>query len=254
MAERKRKGIGKKTRFEVFKRDKFTCQYCGKSAPEVVLEIDHIEPVSKGGTNGIMNLITSCRDCNRGKSNKELSDDSVIKKQQEQLKELADRKEQLEMMLQWRKSLEDIESDYIDVVADEFQKKTGYSTNDKGKKAIKKWLKDFSLTEILDAMDISVESYFQNSGESAENTFNKISGICYNRKKQQNDLRPYYANYIIKVLKDKEYFCNDSRVRSFAMNNIRSDEDFERAKRCLFESQCWSEFINNIRNEFEVSV
>ena len=88
MAETKRKGIGKKTRFEVFKRDKFTCQYCGKSAPEVVLEIDHIQPVSKGGANGIMNLVTSCRDCNRGKSNRELSDDSVIKKQQEQLKEL----------------------------------------------------------------------------------------------------------------------------------------------------------------------
>ena len=41
----KRKSLSKKIRFEVFKRDKFTCQYCGKTAPNVVLEVDHIEPV-----------------------------------------------------------------------------------------------------------------------------------------------------------------------------------------------------------------
>jgi len=34
--------ISKRDRFEVFKRDKFTCQYCGKAAPDVVLHIDHI--------------------------------------------------------------------------------------------------------------------------------------------------------------------------------------------------------------------
>lgn len=46
MAERKT--ISKKTRFEVFKRDSFTCQYCGRTAPDVILEIDHINPVNNG--------------------------------------------------------------------------------------------------------------------------------------------------------------------------------------------------------------
>jgi 5-methylcytosine-specific restriction endonuclease McrA len=45
----KRKGLSQTIRFEVFKRDAFKCQYCGKSAPEVTLEVDHIIPVSKGG-------------------------------------------------------------------------------------------------------------------------------------------------------------------------------------------------------------
>ena len=45
---KKRVPISKALRFEVFKRDSFTCQYCGRSAPEVVLEVDHIVPVSKG--------------------------------------------------------------------------------------------------------------------------------------------------------------------------------------------------------------
>lgn len=63
-----REQLSKKTRFSVFKRDAFTCQYCGKTPPQAVLEVDHIHPVCKGGRNGIDNLITACFDCNRGKS------------------------------------------------------------------------------------------------------------------------------------------------------------------------------------------
>ena len=59
--------ISKGTRFTIFKRDDFTCQYCGAKPPEVVLEVDHIHPVSKGGGSGENNLITACFDCNRGK-------------------------------------------------------------------------------------------------------------------------------------------------------------------------------------------
>lgn len=108
-----RKAISKLVRFEVFKRDKFTCQYCGKSAPEVVLHVDHIQPVSKGGDNSITNLITACASCNGGKSNRELSDDTVIAKQKSQLDELQERRDQLEMMFEWQKGLLNIETDIV---------------------------------------------------------------------------------------------------------------------------------------------
>ena len=62
-----RKPISKRTRFEVFKRDKFTCQYCGMAAPYVTLHVDHIVPVAHGGTNDMENLVTSCMSCNLGK-------------------------------------------------------------------------------------------------------------------------------------------------------------------------------------------
>lgn len=68
MAERK--SISKGKRFDIFRRDGFTCQYCGKQPPDVVLEVDHIRPVSKGGDNDDMNLVTACYDCNRGKAAK----------------------------------------------------------------------------------------------------------------------------------------------------------------------------------------
>lgn len=62
-----RQKIGKQLRFEVFKRDGFTCQYCGAKAPDVVLNVDHVNPVAAGGTNDITNLVTSCVSCNLGK-------------------------------------------------------------------------------------------------------------------------------------------------------------------------------------------
>jgi 5-methylcytosine-specific restriction endonuclease McrA len=67
-----RKKISKKTRFQVLNRDGFTCQYCGRRPPVVKLHVDHVVPVSKGGKNHISNLVTSCQDCNLGKSNRYL--------------------------------------------------------------------------------------------------------------------------------------------------------------------------------------
>lgn len=66
--------ISVRTRFEVFKRDEFTCQYCGKKSPDVVLEVDHIVPQCDGGADDVVNLRTSCWDCNHGKAGKPLSE------------------------------------------------------------------------------------------------------------------------------------------------------------------------------------
>lgn len=65
--------ISVRLRFEVFKRDDFTCQYCGRKSPEVVLQVDHIVPVSGGGADDVVNLRTSCWECNSGKSDKPLN-------------------------------------------------------------------------------------------------------------------------------------------------------------------------------------
>jgi len=64
----KKRGISCKLRFEIFKRDNFTCFYCGRKAPAVVLQVDHKIPKSKGGKTAKENLITSCFECNIGKS------------------------------------------------------------------------------------------------------------------------------------------------------------------------------------------
>ena len=58
-------------RFTVFRRDSYSCQYCGRRAPEFQLHVDHIVPWSRGGKTEIANLRTACSECNLGKSDRE---------------------------------------------------------------------------------------------------------------------------------------------------------------------------------------
>lgn len=61
-----------KLRARVFERDGYRCVYCGCEHEK--LQCDHIEPISRGGTNDIANLATACPDCNRDKANMTLEE------------------------------------------------------------------------------------------------------------------------------------------------------------------------------------
>ena len=58
------------TRFNVFLRDCFTCQYCGESFPTPELTFDHVIPRSKGGRTSWENVVTCCQSCNLIKGNR----------------------------------------------------------------------------------------------------------------------------------------------------------------------------------------
>ena len=62
---RPNKSLWAAIRDRIFKRDDYTCGYCGARGGK--LECDHKHPVSKGGTNDETNLITACFKCNRAK-------------------------------------------------------------------------------------------------------------------------------------------------------------------------------------------
>lgn len=180
-----RKPLSKAIRFEVFKRDRFTCQYCGRKAPDVVLEVDHIKPYSKGGKDEIINLVTACRDCNRGKTNRELDDSSAVRIQRQQLEEIQQRREQLEMVLKWREELKEeteIEADAIDSL---LLTETGYSLSETGRSNIKKLIRRFGFNETYDAAVTAIDRYYDKRMPeiSLETAINKIGGICYNRMK-----------------------------------------------------------------------
>ena len=66
--KRKRQFISKGIRHEVFQRDNYRCLECGATPDISPLEIDHIIPVSRGGTDEMSNLQTLCYTCNREKS------------------------------------------------------------------------------------------------------------------------------------------------------------------------------------------
>lgn len=175
MAERK--PISKKLRFEIFKRDGFTCQYCGKMSPDVVLEVDHIKPVASGGKNEMLNLVTACLSCNRGKGATELSDESTVFKQQKQLAEANERRIQLQMMLAWKAELARLFEDQIDYICGVFFSRYKRVLHDHERQTIKSAIKRFGFDETCEAVEIAAlkyDWYFE--------ALEKLGGICYNRK------------------------------------------------------------------------
>lgn len=181
-----RKPISKSKRFEVFKRDSFKCQYCGAVAPDVLLQVDHIRPVADGGTNELTNLITSCEPCNNGKSNTLLSDNSAVSKARNQMEVLQERREQLELMMEWQRGLRDLDGNKVDQVADFWREclKGRYHLNENGLHTLRKWLRKYSVQEITTAMGAAVDSYccLNKDGhithESVNDAWSKVSGIC----------------------------------------------------------------------------
>jgi len=68
---KQRKSLNPELRWSILLRDHQRCTVCGqKAGPDVVLEVDHITPVSKGGDDSPTNLRTLCFTCNRGKGAK----------------------------------------------------------------------------------------------------------------------------------------------------------------------------------------
>ena len=57
------------TRYNIFERDKNTCQYCGESFERSELNLDHVIPRDRGGPTTWENIVCSCVECNTRKGN-----------------------------------------------------------------------------------------------------------------------------------------------------------------------------------------
>jgi len=246
-----RKAISKKIRFEIFKRDKFTCQFCGNSAPNSILEIDHLNPVSKGGDNSILNLITSCYECNRGKSARVLSDDSILKKQLNQLEVLEEKRQQLKLLQKWKSSLDTIENQYIKFYQKLFKNLSGldYFLNEVGKKEIIKLRKNFTDEEIVDATKTSFAQYynFPEDEEEKSKQWNKavnyIPKILVVRKKTKDDPILSELYYCRSILRTKSPYKTDWQILQYLKDLIDEGYDIESIKDTCKSAYNWGDFI-----------
>lgn len=235
----KRKGISKRVRFEVLKRDAFTCQYCGKSAPDVILHLDHIKPVSKGGNNGILNLVTSCQSCNSGKSDVELSDDSAVKKQQKQLVDMAEKHEQIKLMVEWRESIESsselLVKSVTKLVSDLMISK---SPNEHGQMIIRKAIKKHGYQAVFD----SVNQTYVKSDSVDDFTSKWSDGFKYIGKTQDDESKK--INYAKGILRNRFNYFNDGRfyasIKSLGLIDKQIDKLSFWAKNCVSVSDFYS--------------
>ena len=172
--------IPKSIRFEIFKRDKFTCQYCGRQTPLVVLEIDHIIPKSKGGTDNPNNLITCCSDCNRGKAAVPLSIQKIRDTRREEIIQYREKKEQIEAYEEFLLVQRDEEEQTVLSVYLWWSNLSDgkYVLNDHGISTVKKFLKKLTPLELTEAMEIAAERV---SVDNIEGRFKYFCGVCHNK-------------------------------------------------------------------------
>lgn len=240
MAERKT--ITKKLRFEVFKRDGFTCQYCGRTAPDVILEVDHINPIKNNGDNTLLNLITSCFDCNRGKGKRQLSDKDELKKQQEQLKQINEKRNQMKMMLEWKEELANFEYEQVDEI-NKLLQVTGSSFSESGRENCLKLIKKCGFDEVYESTKISLNQYYKiGDKESVNKTFNTLFRICETRKKQKENPFIKDVNILMKI------FDNKFPLTNYEFSNVKLQIMW------LLESGFRSEFYEEIISKIKSAI
>lgn len=239
----KRIGIPKSIRFEVFKRDSFKCQYCGKAAPDVVLHVDHIDPVANGGDNEIVNLITSCVDCNLGKSDRKLSDTTKMDKARAQMEDLQERRDQLEMMMTWHRGLKGVASEATDQVCSYITDEIQHHLNDEDRKNVKKWISKYSAQEVLTAVDKACRQYLKRvdgivQESSVDVTLGMIPRICAMTRQDQDNPELQEFMYVRGILRSRFPDCHVRDTVDWMKNAFASGVSIERMKRAAKE--CYS--------------
>jgi len=170
--------IPKRKRFEVFKRDGFVCLYCGRTPPAVTLHVDHLVAKSKGGTNDDTNLVTSCADCNLGKSNIPIA---PVVPSHDHAEKLA----QLQAMAQKHVDTKLREQDEVSFILKFWINLDGHEPNyaittRKRDEAIRRFLKDLSSEQIMDSLAITYENL---SDRCEFSTFKYFCGVCWRKIK-----------------------------------------------------------------------
>jgi hypothetical protein len=249
-----RRSLSKKLRFEVFKRDSFTCQYCGAKSPEVVLQADHIDPVASGGTDDLLNLITSCQECNSGKSDRKLSDTTVVEKRQRQLAELQDRREQIEMMMEWQRELTRLADYQVEQLASYWAELAEpYALNESGNRELKKLIAKYAVGEVAEAMRVSIDRYVEYSGEevlqpSIELAWKKVGSICSIKRSEQR--KPYLKDifYIRAILRNRFQRIDESLAYKLLEGVALLGVDLEELKDHAIGVRNWSQWRSEIED------
>lgn len=168
-----RKSLSKRLRFEVFKRDGFTCQYCGATPPAAILEVDHIDPVAGGGGDEIDNLVTACFPCNRGKSAVSLG--VVPQPLADKAAEIAEREEQLRgYQAVLRGKRERLEDQTWEAFAHwRGQRETTHERFN----SVKRFIDMLGLEEVLDSIDTTLAAHISNERRE----FLYFCKVCWNK-------------------------------------------------------------------------
>lgn len=247
-----REPIGKKLRFEVLKRDKFTCQYCGQKAPDVILHVDHIQAVANGGSSNIINLVTACSDCNGGKSARPLSINQTVEKQRKQLENLEERREQLQLVAEWQKELIASQGQEARHFADILTLLTEgrFVLSEEGKKDAKKLIKKYGFKEVTETARESFAQYYEDTSASFEAAFKNIDKRIRWKKFKAKDPEGAEFKYALGIARKRFHYIDyevfNGLVDRFKERSIPAS----RLSTLAARSGNWSTFLEKATDEF----
>lgn len=185
-----------KTRFEVFKRDRFTCAYCGKHPPDVLLEADHVIPLAAGGSSEMENLVTACWDCNHGKGARLLEEGIAptappLEEVQARIQQMQDRIEQAEAYARLTQELRDMQERLVRKVIEAWANAFGAERVERqdgnywqlrayeewpAERSIRGFVQKLPLFTIIEAVDMTAARF---NGISNEGTCRYFYAICW---------------------------------------------------------------------------
>lgn len=163
--------ISKRLRYEVMRRDDFACVYCGAMPARSELHVDHVMPVSLGGSDDASNLATSCQDCNNGKASSAPDAPTVAEIDERNLRWRAALAQAARESMEVSPDLELCMAGVQEVFGESFE--VGPSERDR----IKEFLNDgLPVDVIIDAAHIAVRGATYQRG-----MFSYMVGVCRNK-------------------------------------------------------------------------
>lgn len=250
--------VGKRTRFEVFKRDKFTCQYCGARAPDVVLHADHITPRAAGGSDDILNLVTACASCNGGKSDVLLSSHAEMDARGNRMRELEERRQQLEMLRDWHVSLASLDRQTAEMLFDVWRSLTCtvVEFSESSCASLVQMLKKYSFNEVVAGMKMACEKHLApgttlqpNSGEVA---FKCVAKYCRIAKINAENPADGRKRYVLGILRNRLPYVNLSTAAKLIDGADQVGVSFDYMEDCAKQSVSWTQFRDTVLDACDV--
>lgn len=167
--------VTKRTRFEVLKRDDYTCRYCRSAEGE--LTIDHVVPIALGGTDESDNLVAACRDCNSGKASTSPTEETVADVKEADIKWAAAMARAAEIRAADRR----IAHQYLDTFLEEWP--SFHSLPNDADVTLESFrLAGLPIEEVLDAVRVT------HAARGVQSRFRYFAGVCWRKISNLQDV------------------------------------------------------------------
>jgi hypothetical protein len=209
--------------------------------------------VVRGGANDLLNLITSCEACNLGKGTEQLAENSLIEKQRRQLEQLAEKREQLQMMFEWQQSLAQMSDETVVQLAEYWSVMVRpFQLTAAGIKDLKRYIRRHGLAAVMEAMHVAVDEYVEHDSEnqptsdSVNLAWRKVGGICSVREAEKD--KPYLKKvlYIRGILRNRLSYCNEPLALQLLTSCAQAGIDLDALMAHAKSARNWSSWRSDI--------